>query len=284
MNTRTAQTFDDLEAQITEQQSTLSKRLKQISEYVLDHPNKVALQTVSTIAEEAGVNPSALIRFASAFGFSGFTEMQQLFKQRITDHSISYRDRLRQSYSVADTDENGIPGTQTIIREFVSASIESAEQLIDPKVEECIEAAVDLMLSRKNLYIMGLRRSYAISSYATYALRQIKTRAIHIDCAGAMHMEHTSVFNPKDDLLICVSFSPYATETREVMLAAYNADVPIISISDSMLSPLKPVSNVFFEIVEQEVRGIRSLSASITLIQSLVVAYANKLEASDKHD
>ena len=73
----------------------LSGRLQQIAEFVLDHPTEVALGTVAEVAERSGVPPSAIVRFAHALGFGGFTEMQQVFRSRlVAGVAPSYKARL----------------------------------------------------------------------------------------------------------------------------------------------------------------------------------------------
>ncbi|OLF34363.1 hypothetical protein BTW00_13735, partial [Psychrobacter sp. C 20.9] len=51
-------TYDALRDELASRHDELSKRLKQIAEYALDNPNDMALETVSEIAERAGVQPS----------------------------------------------------------------------------------------------------------------------------------------------------------------------------------------------------------------------------------
>ncbi len=65
-----------LQDDIRSRYDSLSKRLKQVAQYILDNSNSVAFDTVASIAQHADVPPSTLIRFANAFGFSGFNEMK----------------------------------------------------------------------------------------------------------------------------------------------------------------------------------------------------------------
>ena len=80
----TATSLNELQQQIRERYDNLSKRLQQVSRYVLDNTNSVAFDTVAVIAERADVPPSTLIRFANAFDFTGFNEMKQLFRCWLT--------------------------------------------------------------------------------------------------------------------------------------------------------------------------------------------------------
>ena len=45
-----------------------------IAEFALEHPTDMALGTVAEVAQRAKVQPSAIVRFARAMGYGGFTE------------------------------------------------------------------------------------------------------------------------------------------------------------------------------------------------------------------
>ena len=46
--------------------------MKLIAFYIIDQPQKLALNTLAVLAEDVGVYPSTLVRFAKHYGFSGF--------------------------------------------------------------------------------------------------------------------------------------------------------------------------------------------------------------------
>ena len=58
----------------------LSRQLKLIARYVETSRDRLALDGVQETASQCGVQPSAVVRFAKHFGFSGFSEMQALFR------------------------------------------------------------------------------------------------------------------------------------------------------------------------------------------------------------
>src|SRR5258708_9594228 len=90
-----AMSYDELRGAIAQRHRALSGRLQQVAEFVLDHPTEVALGTVAEVAERSGVPPSAIVRFAHALGFGGFTQMQQVFRSRlVAGVAPSYKARL----------------------------------------------------------------------------------------------------------------------------------------------------------------------------------------------
>src|SRR3989338_5662695 len=103
----TCSTQQQLEQLIEQRFVTLSNRLQQVARYLLDHPDTVAFGTTATIASGAGVHASALVRFANAFGFSGFSQMQQLFKDRLVQTGPDY-----QSSIAAVKQDDSVPTAQ----------------------------------------------------------------------------------------------------------------------------------------------------------------------------
>ena len=86
--------FDSLRAELIERRPTLPKRLTQVAAYAIDHPDEIAFGTVASIAAQADVQPSTLVRFAQALGYAGFSEMQKVFRSRLRDGIADYRERL----------------------------------------------------------------------------------------------------------------------------------------------------------------------------------------------
>ena len=123
-----AKTLAELKAQITANQTNLSKRLFQVAQYLLDHPNEIAFGTVVVIARDAGVHPSTLVRFASSFGYSGFSEMQNLFKEQLRAEAPSYNDRMRiaRESEGDQADANPI----SLLRQFSAANSSALDQLV----------------------------------------------------------------------------------------------------------------------------------------------------------
>jgi DNA-binding MurR/RpiR family transcriptional regulator len=80
------------------------------------------------------------------------------------------------------------------------------------------------------------------------------------------------------DLLFAISFRPYAKETAEIVARARQAGAAVVAISDSQLSPVSREADISFDVKDAEVRQFRSLTASLCLAQTLVIAYAHRLE------
>ena len=69
---------------ITEEYESLPRQLKRIASYMSQQSDRIMVDRISDIARECEVHPSAIVRFSQRFGFSGFSEMQALFREAYT--------------------------------------------------------------------------------------------------------------------------------------------------------------------------------------------------------
>lgn len=60
----------------------------------MEKPNDFALKTVVVIAAELQVQPSTLIRFAKEFGYSGFSQLQRVFRLRLIEGAPGAREEV----------------------------------------------------------------------------------------------------------------------------------------------------------------------------------------------
>ena len=262
-----------LQDEIRRRYDTLSKRLKQVARYILDNSNSVAFDTVASIAQQADVPPSTLIRFANAFGFSGFNEMKQMFKQHLMEETANYTERAR-LFRQTNTDDATPPETPTeILNMFTMVNTQALQQLAMQTSGDDLQRAVALLAEAENIYVIGLRRSFSVASYLTYALRHLDRKAFLIDGLGGMFTEQLSLVGPKD-VVVAVSFSPYAREVVELVELGAQRKARQIAITDSQVSPLAAFSDVCFVVREAQVDGFRSQVASLCLAQTLAVSLA----------
>ena len=87
--------YEALRAEIARRHPKFSDRLKVIAEFALEHPTEMALGTVAEVATRAKVQPSAVVRFAHALGYGGFSDIQQVFRSRlVATVAPTYKERI----------------------------------------------------------------------------------------------------------------------------------------------------------------------------------------------
>ncbi|WP_421693324.1 MurR/RpiR family transcriptional regulator [Aestuariivirga sp.] len=263
--------FASLKSLIAERAPAFPKRLTQIAGFALEQPDEIAFGTVSSIAEQAQVQPSALVRFSQALGYQGFSDMQEIFRSRLRDRILNYDERLQQLRAHAQQ----MSKPNVIFQGFCEASAKSIAALQDKLDPQALDRAVEALAAADTIYLVGLRRSFPIASYMAYALAKLGVRAILVDALGGLAAEQISFASPRDTVL-AISFTPYASETVSLARAAAEKGVPIVSITDSAFSPLAQIAGAWIEISEANFEGFRSMAATLTLAMTLTVAIAER--------
>ena len=270
-NSRPPHDFDALRSAILERRATLPKRLTQVAAYALDNPDEIAFRTAASIAEAASVQPSTLVRFAQQFGFEGFSSLQQLFRTRLRERTSSYDERLRQ----LEAGGPELSESMGILSGFVGAGHRSLNALSNAVDPAAYDEAVRLLAGAETVFLVAKRRSYPITSYMAYAFGKLKVKCIVVGTAAGIDDDILALAGPRD-AAFAVSFSPYASESAGQARAMAERGVPVVSLTDSAFSPLAECSRVWFEVVEADHAGFRSLSASMAFAMALTVSIAEK--------
>jgi DNA-binding MurR/RpiR family transcriptional regulator len=261
--------FASLRAAIALRAEQLPKRLMQIAGYALENPDEIAFGTVASIAASADVQPSALVRFARALGYQGFTDLQDVFRSRLRDRVLNYDERLAQmrDHGIADS-RSGL-----VLDGFLEASERSIAKFREKVDHIAIDSAVAILAAADTIYLIGLRRSFPIASYMSYAMGKLGVRNILVDAVAGMGAEQTS-FMTAADAALAISFAPYASETVALTDAAKSRGAKIVTITDSVFSPLAPQADALIEVSEANFEGFRSMATTMAVAMTLCVAVA----------
>ena len=264
-----AMTYDELRGAIAQRHRALSGRLQQIAEFVLDHPTDVALGTVAEVAQRSGVPPSAIVRFAHALGFGGFTEMQQVFRSRlVAGVAPSYKARLARMKS----QEKSVLGRQpaAVLSRFVSEAQSSLVTLSQSVHARELDAATAILAKARDIYLLGLGGSFPVAIHLADVLRKLGRRVVLLDgLGGSIHEQSHAATS--EDALVAISFRNYYPDTARLFPELVARGVPTISITDCLLSPIVEGASVVFEIQDMPEPALRTLVAPMCLVQALAI-------------
>ncbi len=262
-------TYDELRGAIAQRHRALSGRLQQIAEFVLDHPTEVALGTVAEVAERSGVPPSAIVRFAHALGFGGFTQMQQVFRSRlVAGVAPSYKARLARMKH----EEKSILGRKpaAVLGRFVAEAQSALLALSQSAHARELEAATGILAKARDIYLLGLGGSFPVATHLAYVLRKLGRRVVLLDgMGGSIHEQSHPATS--EDALVAISFRNYYPDTARLFPELVARRVPAISITDSLLSPIVEGATVVFEIQDMPEPALRTLVAPMCLVQALAI-------------
>ena len=268
--------FDDLKDAIARRQMELPARLRQIAEFAVHHPNEMALGTVASIASRARVQPSSIVRFANAFGYDGFSALQQVFRTRLVEGAgPSYRERIA-AMREASANGSGPGGPGDVIARFVGDGVAALEHLHESIREADLKRAIRLLARAHNIYLLAQGRSFPVAFYLHYAIRRLDLSAHLVDGVGGTTRLQAGAATRRD-ALVAISFKDYSPDVVSLAQDLKERGLAVIAITDGPLSPLAAAAAIAFELHEDETHAFRSLVAPMCLAQSLVVALGHQI-------
>ncbi|CCV04613.1 conserved hypothetical protein [Mesorhizobium metallidurans STM 2683] len=258
------QTYEELRAVLSSGTVHFPKRLRQVAIFLWQHPSDVALGTIAQVAEQAGVQPSTLVRFAQIFGYAGFSDFQGLFKDHVKGSWPEGRVRDGQEQEAAAPNAN-----LHFLNGMVGASQASLGRIDKDFDIASFERMVDLLATAELIYVIGSKRAFPVTTYLSLTLSQQGVRNVLVDNVGSTALDQVGCIGTRDAVL-AVSFSPYNSITPDLVAVAYERKARIVTITDSTFSPLVELSDTWLEVVEQDFAGFRSLAASLSVGMALV--------------
>ncbi len=256
-------TVDEFRARLAEVIDDLPRRLRQCAEYIAANTDRIAVSTVAELAAGADVPPSALMRFCQILGFSGFSEMQRLFREAYSPGWPDYSTRLK------NLKEEGAGSPAALLAEFIEAGRLSLEALAKSADEVALAQAVTLLAAAQTVHVVGLRRAFPVATYLVYVFEKMSVPAMLHDSVG--RLDHRFALRP-GDAVIAITFAPYSEETIALAQDAKARGLPVVALTDRMASPIVRYSDSVITVPEVDFGAFRSLSATIAMAISLAVA------------
>jgi DNA-binding MurR/RpiR family transcriptional regulator len=261
---------------VATQYEALPRQLKAVARHIESNRGRMVVTRITDIAEACGVQPSAVTRFAQRFGFSGYVELQELFRRAFSERAApaaSYARRIRSMVDAGRLADD--PGG--VVRQLLLANQGAIEEFSLHLDDKALQQAVALLHGADDLYITGVRRSLPPAAYLTYLLQHTAKRVFHVTGLGGMFAGQMRAIR-KGDLLVAISFAPYGKETLACVRIAKGRGARILAITDSAMSPLAERASVALLVQEASAFSFRSLTNVMCLCQGLFIALASRLE------
>lgn len=263
MNQKPPRVFSDLQLWLQDHYVSLPKKLQSVAVFVLNNPDVVAMNTIATISERANVTPSAMVRFAKSIGYQGFSDMQSVFQGSMRHVPQPYTQRIS---SLDDSRRTG----QTELHRFGHAASVALDRMLQQIDETSLLKAGEQLAKARTIYIAGQGRAAPVTTYLYYTFVKMGIQAILVNGTEVEMVDRARLIR-RDEAMVAVSFSPYTANTYELVDICLSQQVPVVALTDSTLSPIARSDDLHLVVLEEEVGGIRGLSATMCLALVLAV-------------
>ncbi|MGR5499145.1 MurR/RpiR family transcriptional regulator [Vibrio sp. DNB22_10_4] len=202
----------------------LSKKLRQVADYILDNAQDVQFQTITDLARNTQTSEATVVRLCRDMGYKGYS-----------DFRMALAVDLSQSGSKPKSDHEG--DICDISASSAIDSLQDTAKLIDRKSLDRICALVH---DASFIGCVGVGASSIVGRYLAYRLIRIGKKAIMYEDThlAAMNARRFS----EGDLWFSVSSSGSTKEVVHAARQAFNQNVPVVALTNINHSPLSAIS------------------------------------------
>lgn len=246
---------------------SLSKGHKRIADFIKTNYEKASFMTAANLGKAVGVSESTVVRFASHIGFDGYPELQQYLQEMVKSHLTSVQ-RM-------DVAASRFEGDDFIDKAF-AADIEMIKATRDGISREAFAKSVEAINRAERIYILGVRSSASLASFAAFYFRFLYRDVVLVDTSAASEMFEQMFRIGSNDVCIAVSFPRYSNQTVKALSFARKRGAAIISITDGEMSPIAQYATHLLVAKSSMVSFVDSLVAPLSLINALIAASARE--------
>jgi len=258
---------NDLVKRINNNYSKFSKGQKLLANYIIDHYEKAVFLTAARLGKIVGVSESTVVRFANELGYDGYPKLQRALEELVKTKLTSIQrvevttDRIDQSH---------------VLRSVLQSDADKIKYTLEEIEEAVFDQAVDMILEAKTIYIIGVRSSATLANFLGFYFNLVfdNVKLIHTNSVSEMFEQ---IYRLKEeDVVIGISFPRYSKRTLKAMEFAKTRNASVITITDSLLSPMIQFADCSLIARSDMASFVDSLVAPLSLINALIVALCIK--------
>lgn len=258
---------NDLSNRINEAYGSLSKGQKLLATYITDNYDKAVFLTAAKLGEVVGVSESTVVRFATHLGYKGYPEFQRALEELVRNKLNSVQ-RMEVTY--------GRISQSKILESVLQSDAERIKETLNRIDDNAFELAVDTILNAKRIYIVGIRSCAPLASFLAFYLNMMFDDVHLLSTNSSSELFEQMVRISKDDVIIGISFPRYSMRTLKAMEFANNRSAKVITITDSVHSPMNLYSSCNLIAKSDMASIVDSLVAPLSVINALIVALCMK--------
>ena len=257
----------DIITRINDKFPHMSKGHKAIAAFILEHYDQAAFMTAARLGRQLHVSESTVVRFASGIGYSGYPEMQAELAARVTSR-LNAVERVGVKYAGRSQSE--------VIESVLASDMENIRATTESLDAAAFDTAVDILLEAKTVYVIGIRSCAPLAEFLSFYLNMVRGGIVLLKTTSLSEVFEQMLRVGREDAVIGIGFPRYSMRTLKALEFANDRNAKVITITDSVHSPMCLYSSCNLFAASDMVSIVDSLVAPLSVINALVVALCLK--------
>lgn len=248
---------------MNERYSRMSRGQKLLAAYITDHYDQAVFLTAAKLGEAVGVSESTVVRFATQLGYKGYPQFQKALEEMVRT-KLDAVQRVEVAF--------GRISRSRVLESVLKADMEKIKGTLEKIDQNAFDLAVDTILTARRIYVIGIRSCAPLASFLAFYLNYLSDQVILLHTNSSSELFEQMLRIGKEDVIIGISFPRYSLRTLKALEFANNRSAKVITLTDSVHSPMNLYSSCNLIAESDMVSLVDSLVAPLSVINALIVA------------
>lgn len=258
---------NELNNRMNARYSSMSKGQKMLANYITDNYDKAVFLTAAKLGQIVGVSESTVVRFAMCLGYRGYPDFQKALEEMVRN-KLNTVQRMEVTY--------GRIQQSNVLHTVLSSDADKIKETIENLDEAAFNAAVETILNARKIYVVGIRSCAPLASFLAFYLNLMFEDVILLQTNSSSELFEQMIHIDQRDVIIGISFPRYSMRTLKAMEFANNRSAKVITLTDSVHSPMNLYSSCNLIARSDMASIVDSLVAPLSVINALIVSLCMK--------
>lgn len=268
--TETITTIDALRARLRRIAAGSAPRVAGLAQWLLEHPEEIAFNSVRNLATRSGANANTVVRLAQALGFSGYDPCRRAVQDMLRKRADSYSTRAGALYDRPH---------DNVLFAIRRAGHRNLDSVFTPAAQQGIVAAADMMLTARQVHVIGVRSCFPVADYLGYTARMAFDNFGERAGAPGDIRDRIAATGPKD-VVVSMTFAHYSVETIAAHDLARSRGAQTVAITDGPASPIARGADILLCPDMDGPQPLPSMLAAFALAEALVAAMVARSDSA----
>lgn len=227
---------------LKEKYPNMTKKQKQIAEYMINHVDKMSFITLKELSAETKVTEMTILNACAAFGYANFSEVKYEFRNYI---SMMNKIELHQENAYPSTfiPKYELEDQKKVLTEILEEETGMFQRFVEnTNIEKLFHISHEIISSEK-IIICGRGVSKLMAEFFALRLASIGIGAIIVDTELNDSLHAALAMIDDKTLLISISLPDYYFMTDKVAAYAKKCKAKILVIADNEQAPIVKFSD-----------------------------------------
>ena len=164
---------------IDEKYPKMSKSHKAIARFIKEDYDQAVFMTAAKIGEKLSISESTVVRFASGLGYDGYPEFQKKLAEWVKN-KLNVVQKVSSKYGKSSQSE--------LLRSVLTSDMEKISDTLHTMDPVAFDAAVNVILEAKTIYIVGIRSCEPLADFLSFYLNMIRGNVVLLRTTSVSEM------------------------------------------------------------------------------------------------